>query len=74
MWCIATQMFSPGLPVFSTAGVFVGIMGDGISGGGDQGMMSEQSGFPFLIPSKQIAPIVKQAHERGKELVAGDDG
>lgn len=73
MWCIATQLFSPGLPVFSSAGVFVGIMGDGVSGGDDQGMMGEQGGFPFLVPSKQIAPIVKQAHERGKAIVAGDD-
>ena len=35
-------------------------------------MMGEQGGFPFLVPSKQIAPIVKQAHERGKAIVAGE--
>jgi hypothetical protein len=73
MWCISTQLFSPGLPVFNHTGVFVGIMGDGTSGGeGGGGMMGgDQSGHPFLVPVKQVAPIVKQAHERGKELIAG---
>ena len=74
MWCIGTQMFSPGLPVFSSAGVFVGIMGNGVSGGDDQGMMGGQSAFPFLVPVKQIAPIVKQALDRGRELLAEEDG
>ncbi|MCH2144083.1 MAG: hypothetical protein MK082_02935 [Phycisphaerales bacterium] len=75
MWCISTQLFSPGLPVFNHAGAFIGIMGDGTSGGDDAGMggmMGGQSGYPFLIPVKQVAPIVKQAHERGKAIVTGE--
>jgi hypothetical protein len=76
MWCISTQLFSPGLPVFNHAGLFIGIMGDGTSGGDDPGMGGMmgggQSGYPFLVPVKQVAPIVKQAHERGKELVTGE--
>jgi hypothetical protein len=74
MWTISTQLFSPGLPVFNHDGIFVGIMGDGTSGGeGGGGMMGgDQSGHPFLVPVKQVAPIVKQAHERGKEIIAGE--
>jgi hypothetical protein len=74
MWCISTQLFSPGLPVFNHDGIFVGIMGDGTSGGeAGGGMMGgNQSGYPFLVPVKQVAPIVKQAHERGKELIGGE--
>ena len=66
---------APGLPVFNHAGAFIGIMGDGTSGGDDAGMggmMGGQSGYPFLIPVKQVAPIVKQAHERGKAIVTGE--
>ena len=75
MWCISTQLFSPGIPVFNQVGTFIGIMGDGTSGGDDggmAGMMGGAGGYPFLIPIKQVAPIVRQAHERGKELVTGE--
>lgn len=74
MWCISAPMFSPGVPVFTHTGAFVGIMTDGMTGGDTPagGAMGAEGlrGHPFLVPAKQLAPVVKQAHERGKELLA----
>lgn len=75
MWCISAPMFSPGVPVFTHTGAFVGIMSDGTTGGetggpGPMGGGGGRGGYPFLVPAKQLAPVVKQAHERGKELLS----
>ena len=77
MWCISSQFFSPGIPVFNHNGAFVGIMSDGTTGGGDRGPGGAMgngmsNGHPFLVPAKQVAPTIQQAHERGKEVVSGD--
>ena len=72
MWCISTQLFSPGVPVFSHSGTFIGIMSDGTSGSDNGGMMgARQPSYPFLVPVKQVAPIAKQAHDRGREVISG---
>lgn len=74
MWCISAPMFSPGVPVFNHNGAFIGVMSDGSTGGDTPGAGvfdgGAQLGHPFLVPAKQLAPIIKQAHERGKEVTA----
>lgn len=76
MWSISTQLFSPGLPLFNHAGEFIGIMSDGTSGGDEVGGMGgAQSGHPFVVPVRQLAPIIGQALERGRGMTgAGDAG
>ena len=77
MWCISSQLFAPGIPVFNHNGAFIGIMSDGTTGGDDRGaggggMNGRMSGHPFIIPAKQVAPTIKQAHSRGKEVITGE--